>query len=73
MGLFKTIKETGKIMGDVFESKMPEEHYIEKISDLQYQLHSLESILEKIVKGNLDNIVGYEEAIEYLKRHSIKV
>ena len=73
MGLFTTINKIGTKMGNVFESKMPEKHYIEKISDLEYQLHSLESILEKIVKGNLDNIVGYDEAIKYLKRHSTRV
>jgi|TARA_Y100000034_G_scaffold104234_1_gene130631 hypothetical protein len=67
MGLFTTIKETGKTMGNVFESKMPERHYTEKISDLEHQLHLTESILKEVAKGNSN--IGYNEAKKYFKKH----
>ena len=34
-------------MGDVFESTMPEEHYMKKIADLESKLRSTEMMLIK--------------------------
>ena len=54
MGLFKEIsvyntitKKGSQIMGNVFDSKMPEEHYQSEISDLQCKLDHVESLLVK--------------------------
>tara|TARA_R110002020_G_scaffold380224_1_gene591463 strand:- start:247 stop:462 length:216 start_codon:yes stop_codon:yes gene_type:complete len=67
MGLFKEIKKVSTKMGNVFESKMPERHYTEKISDLEHQLHLTESILKEVAKGNSN--IGYNEAKKYFKKH----
>ena len=52
MGLFKEInvyntitKKGSHIMGDIFDSKMPEEHYKSEISDLKCKLDHVESLL----------------------------
>jgi len=52
MGLFKEIsvyntitKKESQIMGDIFDSKMPEEHYQSEISDLKCKLDHVESLL----------------------------
>ena len=34
-------------MGDVFESTMPEDHYMKKIADLESKLHNAEILLIK--------------------------
>ena len=54
MGLFKEInvyntitKKGSQIMGNVFDSKMPEEHYKSEISDLKCKLDHVESLLVK--------------------------
>ena len=56
MGLFKEInvyntitKKGSHIMGNVFDSKMPEEHYKSEISDLKCKLDHVESLLVKTV------------------------
>ena len=35
-------------MGDVFDSKMPEEHYQSEISDLQCELNEAQKYIEKL-------------------------
>ena len=54
MGLFKEInvyntitKKRSQIMGNTFDSTMPEENYKSEISDLKCQLDHVESLLIK--------------------------
>ena len=61
-------KKVSKSMGNTFDSAMPEKHYIDKISDLQYRLHIVESILKEIVYEN-PAFQGRVKSIEYLVRH----
>ena len=59
-------------MGNTFDSAMPEKHYINKISDLEYRLYLLESILKEITDANISfNALccRIQEAIEYFKQH----
>ena len=63
-------------MGDIFETKMPEQVYTDKISDLEIRLNEVEMILAKYIiktdkKRNEDT---YNEAKIYFKKYkSIKV
>tara|TARA_R100000750_G_C2288040_1_gene73800 strand:+ start:113 stop:346 length:234 start_codon:yes stop_codon:yes gene_type:complete len=61
-------KKVSESMGNTFDSKMPEQHYIDKLSDLQYRLHMVESILKEIVYEN-PAFQGRVKSIEYLVRH----
>ena len=69
----KPIKEkVSRSMGNTFDSAMPEKHYIDKISDLEYRLSLLESILKEITDANISfNALcrRIQEAIEYFKQH----
>ena len=68
-------KKVSEEMGRVFDSEMPEKHYMDKISDLEHRLYRAESILKKIVKKSIkptgDSIstktVGYGETIQYFR------
>ena len=68
-------KKVSEEMGRVFDSEMPEKHYMDKISDLEHKLYRAESILKKIVKKNIkptgDSIstktVGYNETVTYFR------
>tara|TARA_R110000824_G_scaffold11938_2_gene52535 strand:+ start:1899 stop:2090 length:192 start_codon:yes stop_codon:yes gene_type:complete len=63
-------------MGDIFETKMPEQVYTDKISDLEIRLNQIEMILAKYIikidrKRREDT---YNEAKTYFKKYkSIKV
>ena len=51
---------------------MPEKHYIDKISDLEYRLYLIESILKEITDANISfNALcrRIQEAVEYFKKH----
>mgnify|MGYP003146320953 FL=1 len=61
-------KKVSESMGNTFDSKMPEQYYIDKLSDLQYRLHMVESILKEIVYEN-PAFQGRVKSIEYLVRH----
>ena len=68
-------KKVSEEMGRVFDSNMPEQHYMDKISDLEHKLYRAESILKKIVKKSRkptgDSIstktVGYNETVTYFR------
>ena len=68
-------KKVSEEMGKVFDSEMPEKHYMDKISDLEHRLHRAESILKKIVKKSIkptghtvsSKTVGYGETIQYFR------
>ena len=65
-------RKVSKSMGNTFDSAMPEKHYIDKISDLEYRLSLLESILKEITDANISfNALcrRIQEAIEYFKQH----
>ena len=61
-------KKVSESMGNTFDSKMSEQYYIDKLSDLQYRLHMVESILKEIVYEN-PSFQGRVKSIEYLVRH----
>ena len=68
-------KKVSEEMGRVFDSEMPEKHYMDKISDLEHRLYRAESILKKIVKKSIkptghtvsSKTVGYGETIQYFR------
>mgnify|MGYP003153373828 FL=1 len=68
-------KKVSEEMGRVFDSEMPEKHYMDKISDLEHKLYRAESILKKIVKKSIkptghtvsSKTVGYGETIQYFR------
>ena len=68
-------KKVSEEMGRVFDSEMPEKHYMDKISDLEYRLNRAESILSKIVTKSMKptgdavspKTVGYGETIQYFR------
>jgi hypothetical protein len=68
-------KKVSEEMGRVFDSNMPEKHYMDKISDLEHKLYRAESILKKIVEKSVkptgDSIstktVGYNETVTYFR------
>ena len=67
-----TNKEVSKRMGNTFDSKMPEKHYIDKISDLEYRLHIIESILKRVVDVDPDfNSMknGISKIAKYFEKH----
>ena len=68
-------KKVSEEMGRVFDSEMPEKHYMDKISDLEHKLYRAESILKKIVKKSIkptghtvsSKTVGYGETVKYFR------
>ena len=68
-------KKVSEEMGRVFDSEMPEKHYMDKISDLEHKLYRAESILKKIVTKSIkptghtisSKTVGYGETIQYFR------
>ena len=68
-------KKVSEEMGRVFDSEMPEKHYMDKISDLEHRLYRAESILNRIVMKSIkptgDTVspktVGYGETIKYFR------
>lgn len=61
-------------MGDVFESTMPEEHYMKKIADLESKLQNAEMMLIKhltrlkaIVANNETDIESHMQQYKELK------
>jgi hypothetical protein len=68
-------KKVSEEMGRVFDSEMPEKHYMDKISDLEHKLYRAESILKKIVKKSIKptggsvstKTVGYNETVTYFR------
>ena len=68
-------KKVSEEMGRVFDSEMPEKHYMDKISNLEHKLYRAESILKKIVKKSIkptghtvsSKTVGYGETIQYFR------
>ena len=68
-------KKVSEEMGKVFDSEMPEKHYMDKISDLEYRLHRAEYILNKIVTKSIkptgdavsSKTVGYGATIKYFR------
>jgi len=68
-------KKVSEEMGKVFDSEMPEKHYMDKISDLEHRLYRAESILNKIITKSIkptgdavsSKTVGYRKAIKYFR------
>ena len=68
-------KKVSEEMGRVFDSEMPDKHYMDKISDLEHKLYRAESILKKIVKKSINptggsvstKTVGYNETVKYFR------
>jgi len=68
-------KKVSEQMGRVFDSEMPDKHYMDKISDLEHRLYRAESILNKIVTKSIKptgdavslKTVGYGETIKYFR------
>jgi hypothetical protein len=56
-------------MGNVFDSKMPEEHYKSVISDLQYELNEAQKYIEKLEKesrGKSDRMISVDRVFEII-------
>ncbi|ANS03250.1 hypothetical protein [uncultured Mediterranean phage uvDeep-CGR2-KM18-C269] len=56
-------------MGNVFDSKMPEEHYKSVISDLQCELNEAQKYIEKLEKesrGKSDRMISVDRVFEII-------